>query len=79
MKPGFKIKTVHAFIATEADGTEGIIGMQTKNGWMPFVAADEERIESLRPLAIEIAKAAGVQIVVAKFSVRENVEVLGVL
>lgn len=79
MKPGFKIKTIHAFIATEDDGTEGIIGMQTPDGWMPFVAADSDRLESLRPYAIEIAKAAGTRVTIAEFSIRKDVEVLGVM
>ncbi len=45
MKPGFKIITIHAFIAEDKDGTEGIIGEVMPSGqWMPFICADEERL-----------------------------------
>lgn len=72
---GFKITTLHAFIATEPDGTEGIVGALLPNGtWSPFIGADQARVESLRPVAQEIQKRAGCPMVLAKFSVREDIE-----
>lgn len=77
MPPGFKIKTIHAFIATEDDGTEGVIGELLPNGFfMAFVAADPSRIESLRHRAERIAKASGKDVVLAKFSIREDLETI---
>lgn len=77
MKPGFKIKTIHAFIAEDQDGTEGIVGTRIGSDWLPFVCADEARIASFRPLAEQIAKGTNKQIKLIKFSVREDLEVIG--
>lgn len=74
MKLGFKITEVTAFICTEKDGTEGIIGTTTPNGWMPLIGADTKRIEALKPHALEIAKMANLPVVMARFSVRKNIE-----
>jgi hypothetical protein len=75
MKPGFKIKTIHAFIATEDDGTEGVIGQLMPDGvFMPFVCADAERVKLLRPFAAEIARMSNKPVKLARFSVREDLE-----
>lgn len=42
----------------------------------PLIGADRERIESYRKLAQEIAGEAGKKLMLLRFSVRENVEVL---
>lgn len=73
-----KINEMYAFIATEADGQEGICAFQTEPGmWMPMVGADLARMESLRPMAEKIAKATGKQIEVIKFTNREHLEMIG--
>lgn len=69
------IDTLTAFIAVDEEG-EGVMAFRGPGGWMPMVAADEERLESMRPLAQEIATASGRRCVVARFSVREDVEVI---
>lgn len=77
MTKGFKIQTIHAFIATEKDGTEGVIGELMPDGiFMAFIAADPKRMESLKPRAVKIAKASGTKVTIARFSVRENLEVI---
>lgn len=77
MKPGFKIKEIHAFIATEDDGTEGIIGQLAPDGvFMPFVCADAERVKSLRPFAIQIARTSNKPLKLVRFSMREDLEVI---
>jgi len=74
---------MYAFIATEADGQEGICAFQTEpvgevsGMWMPMVGADLARMESLRPMAEKIAKATGKQIEVIKFTNREHLEMIG--
>ena len=72
----FKIKNIHAFIAEDKDGTEGVIGMKTPDGWMPFVCADEARIEYLRPIAQQIATTTKNKVKLVRFSVRENLEII---
>lgn len=77
MEKGFKIKTLHAFIAEEADGTEGVIGQLLSNGvMMPFVGADPERIKSLYPLAQKIAASTNHNIKLVKFTMREDIEII---
>jgi ABC-type branched-subunit amino acid transport system ATPase component len=76
MSPGFKITEMFAFIATEKDGTEGVMGMMSENGWVPLVGADMDRVESIKPIVQGIAQSSGVNITLAKFSVRENLEVI---
>lgn len=70
----FKIQTIKAFIATNDDGTEGVISMQIGDVHMPFVCADDKRVKDLKPHAIKIAKETGKTVKLAKFSVRENIE-----
>jgi hypothetical protein len=69
---GFKIETVHAYIATDEKGDEGIIGQVFGDTFMPFVAADEARIVSLYDHAEAIAKATGYPIILAKFTIRTD-------
>lgn len=68
------IKELWAFISDE-DG-EGVAAFLGPDGiWMPMVAADQTRVDSLRPMASELAKRSGVSVTLAKFSIREDVEV----
>lgn len=73
----FHIEEVFAFVATEADGEEGVVAWQIQNyGWMPLIAADAKRIESLRPIAQEVASATGRRITLARFHLRQDIEVI---
>lgn len=68
------IDTVHAYIAVDETG-EGITGFVGADGrWLPMIAADRARIESLRPVAQDIANVTGKRIVLAEFSVRTDIE-----
>ena len=69
------IDTITAYIAVDDEG-EGICAFQGPGGWMPMVAADQARIDSLRPMAEALAEGSGRRIVVARFSVRTDVEVI---
>lgn len=73
-----RIEEMYAFI-TEDTGPddEGIIGMNTPQGWMPFVGADMARVESLRPLVLQIAKDLGKEVKLLHFTKREELEILG--
>jgi hypothetical protein len=72
----YRITTVWAFLSVNGDDEEGIIGMNLGDGWMPFVCADAARVESLRPLAVAITSRTGRGLTLARFSVREDVEVV---
>lgn len=69
------IDTITAFIAVDDDG-EGIMAFMGPQGWMPMVAADQARVDILRPMAHEAATAAGKRCVVAQFSARKDIEVI---
>lgn len=70
-----KIEAFYAFVANDEKG-EGLIGMEINGSWIPFVAADEDRINSLRPLAIDIAKRSRRTVRLLKFSERTQVEII---
>lgn len=76
---GFKIESVYAWVHTEEDGTEGVPAFQDPAGgfMMPLIAADPDRLVSLRPIAEGIVANTGKPLVLAKFSVREDVETIG--
>jgi hypothetical protein len=71
------ITELFAFIATDEDGGEGVIGIQTRVGLVPAIGADPARVESLRPFVEEVA-GTGVPIVLARFRCREDEETIRV-
>lgn len=74
---GFKIGALWAFVAVHDDGDEGIIGVLGPRGWVPAVAADQERLDLLRPQMREIARNFPREIKLVKFHQREDVETIG--
>lgn len=72
-KPGFKIKTVTAFIAVDDDGDEGVMSIKIGDSFYPMVCGDEESIAQMLPHAIEAAKQSGKTFRVLQFSTREDV------
>jgi len=64
------IDFLYAFVVTEGadEGKgEGVLGFMTKTGMSPMIGADMERVESLKPIADDIAKQAGVKYEIRKF------------
>lgn len=51
-----KIERLYAWIATLADGEEGVPAIASPDGPLPLVGANRERIESLREYAREAAR-----------------------
>lgn len=74
---GDVIETLSAYIAVDDSG-EGIAAFQdvARGVWMPMVAADQARIDSLRPMAQTIAKMSGRRVVLARFSTREDIDII---
>lgn len=73
---GFRITKIHAFLCIDND-VEGVAGfMDTQGTFWPMVCADPERIASMRPIARQIATGRNVQIMLAEFSVRKDVEII---
>ena len=74
---GFRIGTLWAFVAVGDEG-EGLIGsVHPASGvFVPFVAADRARLESLKEKAIEIARYSGQTIRLVRFDLRADVELI---
>ena len=72
MKGQLRIDEMYAFTIVDEDGTEGVIGMNTSDGWIPFTGADMARVDSIKPIAQKIAKETGKKITVLKFTNRET-------
>ena len=72
-----KITELYAFVSVD-EGGEGVICQQIEmpNGktFMPFVCADKDRMESLKPLAIKIGKLGNRKVKLIKLSAREEIE-----
>lgn len=67
------IDGVYAFLSKDKEGNEGLCGFQYKTGhWMPMVAADEKRMKSLIPVAEQIAANSDQDVILVKFSNREE-------
>ena len=71
------IEVIYAFISIdEGPEDEGIVAALMGDKWMPLVGADMDLVESLRPLAMEVSRATGKRIVLARFGDREDLEEL---
>ena len=72
-----KINELFAFIQIdEGSEDEGIIASKFGDNWMPLVGADLKRVDSLRPITKQVAQTTGKRVVLAKFTHREDLEVI---
>ena len=73
------ITEIYVFASAD-EGGEGVVGMTLPvNGretFMPFVCADKERMEQLKPIAKKIAQESGKTIKLIKFKHRKEIETL---
>ncbi len=68
-----RIEEMYAFVAEDSGpDDEGIVGMGTRAGWVPLVGADMARVESLKPIARNIAAQTGKKIKLLHFTHRED-------
>lgn len=71
------IDQLWVFVSKDEDGNEGVCGAPIGGTFMPLVAADPARVDSLRRVAQMIVdNADGHEIVLRKFSHSEDVEVI---
>jgi hypothetical protein len=75
-----KITEVYVFASVD-EGGEGIVGHTAYIGgrevFMPFVCADKARLESIKPMAKQIARDHNKKIKLIRLSVREEIEEYG--
>ncbi len=76
MKGQVRINEMFAFILLDEDNTEGIPAFNAGGLAMPLVGADMARIDSLRHIAESLARDTNKKITLAKFSHREDLEVI---
>ncbi|MES2712013.1 MAG: hypothetical protein V4653_10555 [Pseudomonadota bacterium] len=67
MKP-HRIERLYAWIATDADGEDGIPAFQGPEGMMPLVGSDKVRIESLRSVAEQLVALEGYPVRLVEFT-----------
>lgn len=70
------IDAIYAWVAIEADGSEGVCACQVSGLMMPLVGADIDRIKSLRRYAEHTSAVTGCPVRLVRFSRREDLEVL---
>jgi hypothetical protein len=71
-----RIDEMYVFISYDKDDNdEGICAFHSGDGvWIPMVGADIARVESLKPIAKQIASITCKKIKICKFSTREVIE-----
>jgi len=69
------INEMFCFIASDDEG-EGICGISTPIGFMPMVAADKERVDSLMEFAQSISNEGNMKISLVKFEKRTLLETI---
>lgn len=75
MKGQLRIDQMFAYIVMDDDDTEGIPAFMANGMPMPMVGADMARVESLNPIAQEMAKELGKKVTLVRFSDRVEMEV----
>lgn len=72
-----KISEMYAYVVDEGNGDEGIPAWLSPHGvWLPLVGADINRIESLQPVAREIATKLGKPLTLRKFYSFDNISTI---
>ena len=70
-----KIEKVFVFIATDKDvDDEGVVAVRMGEYFLPLVAADQARVDSLRSQAVQVARATGKRVHLVEFSQRRDLE-----
>jgi len=74
-----RIDEIFCFISVDDDGNEGVCAFQAGATMMPMMGADLDRVESLRPIAKQLARMqyfTDKKICLIKFTVREEMEII---
>ena len=69
-----KIESIWAYVSEDDKGVEGICGFNDpRTGqWVPMIAADKERLTSLKPFAHQISIVTKKTVKLVKFHGRED-------
>lgn len=72
----FRIERLWAFVGQAPADDEGLIAERRLGVWLPFVAADDRRLEQLKARAALIPVPSGTRVTLVRFDVRTDVETL---
>ncbi|GAB2639635.1 hypothetical protein [Vibrio panuliri] len=72
-----EIKTLWAWVATESDGTEGIIAGIMPTGMTPLVTGNPKLLPIMEKHAANVAQVTGLEVKLVKFSGVEVINTLG--
>ena len=67
-----KIEKMYAFVTEDGEG-EGLMAFKSGNTWLPMVGADFKRVDSLIPIAEEMAKITDKGFRILQFDNRKDV------
>lgn len=71
-----RIDSVWMALSVDDDGTEGVCAFMSNNGWVPLVAADENRLADIRKMARQIAYSENRLVRIVRMTTREEVELI---
>lgn len=71
-----KIEYIWAYVVEDENGNESIGGYENPktHQWIPLLAADKVRFESLKPYAHHLSAVSKSKVRAIKFSLREEIE-----
>ena len=68
-----RITEMYAFIVEDTGpDDEGVVAFNRDGAWIPMVGADMKRVESLRPIAHNLARKLGKPVKLIHFTQRED-------
>jgi hypothetical protein len=70
----FEIKIIHAFIASDSDGVEGICAYKDGDTWYPMIAVNSDMVKALRERAQSMSKETGLTMKHIRFWGRSDLE-----
>lgn len=71
-----RVESIFAFCLVDDDGDEGIVCVESLGGPQPLIGADVARVDSLRPIAQELATQWRKPITVRYFEHGRDVEII---
>jgi hypothetical protein len=71
------IDEMYAWVITLPDGSESVPAARGASGmWLPLIGADQERMESFRDYATDLAATEGRKLCLARFTSRQDMETI---
>jgi hypothetical protein len=68
---GRVIEEIFVFMAVDDDGSEGIMGFKSREGWVPMVASEPQSVTVMAEIAAHMGEASHKKVHLVKFSARE--------